>query len=866
MADPDFGVYAFGPQADGQGDTVSFDYFWLDGQDSPGECECEPTGGDSFDSGALDKQKWNAIVREQEDLYSFNDGWLEIQTVNGDIYTNGDPAPTRNFILQEPTEEAQDWVIETHIDAATLSQGYEQAGLMARLDDDNYIKYDILSDDTNTWLNRIELRSEVNGAIVDPQPQVTFPEAGSPTEVWLRLTKSGNNYSGEYSLDGTTWQSIGQPVANAMVDPAFGIFTLGVNSGGGTARFEYFSLDGSTGCEEPEPENRAPVIDAVAGSPSAGFAPLQVAFSVTATDADAGDTLTYAWDFDGDGVTDSTEEDPTHTYTTPGEYEAEVTVSDGEAERSRTVPVTVFGPDDPEARFRVLVFSKTTGFRHSSIDEGHAAIEALGNEHAFQVDHTEDATAFRDSVLAHYDTVVFLSTTGDPLNDTQQRAFERYIAAGNGYTGIHSAADTEYDWNWYGRLVGAYFLSHPPGTYPNGGRDGSIDVEDRTDHSTRGLPARWDRIDEWYNYRSPDYQDPTVPDGDYSPRNGGVHVLATLDELTYDEGDGNDPVADDHPISWCQRYAGGRSWYTGIGHTEETFSEPLALNHILGGIEVSAGAAGSDECGVPEPGNAAPTVTATGDPKTGTAPLTVAFSATGSDADGDPLAYSWDFGDGGTSLRQNPDHTYLEPGTYMATLTVRDPEGATGTAAVEIIVNDPPANQPPTVEAAGDPAAGKPPLTVQFSAAGSDPDGDPLMYAWDFGDGAKSFLQNPSHTYATAGTYTATVTVTDSRGATASDTVVVVAGNRAPTVDLQATPTSGTAPLNVTFTATGSDPDGDGLTYQFDFGEGRPTKWSASRTATHRYGKAGIYTATVTVRDSDGATATDTVEITVTKR
>ena len=585
-----------------------------------------------------------------------------------------------------------------------------------------------------------------------------------------------------------------------------------------------------------------------------------------ASDPDTGDTLTYAWDFDGDGVTDSTQEDPTHTYTTAGEHEAEVTVSDGEIERSRTVPITVFGADDPDARFRVLVFSKTAGFRHASIDEGHAAIEGLGNEHAFQVDHTEDSTAFRDAVLNRYDAVVFLSTTGDVLNDTQQRAFERFIQAGHGYTGIHSAADTEYDWNWYGHLVGGYFLSHPSGTYPNGGRDGSIDVEDRTDHSTEGLPARWNRIDEWYNYRSPDYQDPTVPDGDYSPRNGGVHVLATLDETTYEEGDGNDPVADDHPISWCQRYDGGRSWYTGIGHTEETFTEADCLNHILGGIEISAGVAGSDECGIPEPGNAAPTVEATGDPRTGTAPLSVAFSATGSDADGDPLSYTWDFGDGATSLRQNPDHMYMEPGTYMATVTVRDPEGATGTAAVEIIVNDPPANRPPNVEAAADPIAGKPPLTVQFSANGTDPDGDSLTYAWDFGDSGTSFLQNPTHTYNTAGTYTATVTVTDARGLTATDTVVVTPGNQAPMVDLVATPTMGTTPLNVTFTATGSDPDGDALTYQFDFGEGRPTRPGAARTATHRYNKAGVYTARVTVTDTDGATATDTVEITVSKK
>ncbi len=857
MQAPDFGLFAFGPQPDGQGDTVSFDHFYLNGKDAGGgECECVATGGDSFDSATLDKQKWNAIVREDANLYALNNGWLEMTTVNGDIYTNGNPDPTRNFILQEPTAAGQDWVIETHIDAATISGGYEQAGLMVYSNDDNYIKFDIISDDGMTVRNRLELRSEINGAIQQPQP-ADPPVPNNAAEVWLRLTKTGTSYAGEYSFDGTTFSPLNIPVTNPMVDPSFGIFTLGVNSGGGRPRFDYFKLDGSTGCEEPEPPNRAPVVDDPTASPSSGFAPLQTAFSVTATDAD-GDDLTYAWDFDGDGVTDSTVEDPTHTYTAPGDYEAEVTVSDGEFNRSRTVPVSVFGPDDPDARFRVLVFSKTAGFRHSSIDEGHAAIEQLGDQNAFQVDHTEDATAFRDAVLSRYDAVVWLSTTGDVLNDTQQAAFQRYIRAGGGYAGIHAAADTEYDWKWYGRLVGAYFLSHPSGTTPQGGRPGTVVVEDTTDRSTQGLPApRWDRIDEWYNYKPVDFEQ--AGNVDYSPR-ANVHVLTSLDESTYDEADGSDGVDDDHPIAWCHKYDGGRSWYTGMGHTEDSFGiDPGNIRqHILGGIEDAAGAAGQDIC------NLSPTVEATADPKTGNAPLLVGFSANGADPEGQALTYSWDFGDGGTSLRQNPDHTYMQPGTYNAKITVKDSKGATGTATVQIVVNNPPGNVAPTVDAAGDPTAGKPPLAVQFSATGSDPDGDTLTYSWNFGDNGSSLLQNPSHTYTQAGTYTATVTVSDGRGGSATATVAVTVGNRGPTVTLSATPTSGKAPLMVAFSAQGSDPDGDALTYRYDFGDG--SKPVTGSTTTHRYTKAGTYTAKVTATDTGGATATAQVQITVTKK
>ena len=147
---------------------MAFDYFLLNGeQPAAMPCVCEGFG-DDFEAGTLNRTRWNNIIREQEDLYTIQNGNLNVTTVNGDIYTGGDPAPTRNFFLQTADHAGEDWVIETRVDAGELSENYEQAGLLARVDDDNYVKYDIISDAGQTVLNRIELRSEVGGR--DPEP------------------------------------------------------------------------------------------------------------------------------------------------------------------------------------------------------------------------------------------------------------------------------------------------------------------------------------------------------------------------------------------------------------------------------------------------------------------------------------------------------------------------------------------------------------------------------------------------------------------------------------------------------------------------------------------------------------------------
>ena len=166
-------------------------------------------------------------------------------------------------------------------------------------------------------------------------------------------------------------------------------------------------------------------------------------------------------------------------------------------------------------------------------------------------------------------------------------------------------------------------------------------------------------------------------------------------------------------------------------------------------------------------GNQAPTVTASVDDPSGAAPHAVQFTATGNDPDGPEgdLVYSWDFGDGaGGSLAQSPAHTYLTPGTYTATVTVTDAGDKTGTAQVVVTVTDPPGNLPPTVKAAAAPKSGNAPLDVLLTASGTDPDGDTLTYAWEFGDGDTADGRRARHVYESAGTYTAKVTARDPGG------------------------------------------------------------------------------------------------------
>lgn len=206
---------------------------------------------------------------------------------------------------------------------------------------------------------------------------------------------------------------------------------------------------------------------------------------------------------------------------------------------------------------QVLVFHKTEGFWHSSIATGYQAIEDLGEDNGFKVKETNNAGIFEEPELADYNLVIFLNTTGDVLNEIQQKHFEDYIKGGGSFFGIHAAADTEYDWHWYGQLVGAYFTDHPEV------QSADIKVVKPKHPTVAHLPGNWNRTDEWYNYRIV---------------NDDIKVLLNLDESSYSGG----TMGEDHPIAWYRNLEGGGvSIYTGGGHTIASYVEPLFVEHLL---------------------------------------------------------------------------------------------------------------------------------------------------------------------------------------------------------------------------------------------------------------------------------------------
>lgn len=216
------------------------------------------------------------------------------------------------------------------------------------------------------------------------------------------------------------------------------------------------------------------------------------------------------------------------------------------------------------AQKQVLVFSKTAAFRHQSIPKGVTTLKTLLATEAIAMQHTEDARIFTDDQLAQFGAVIFLSTSGNILDAAQKGALQRFIRSGKGFVGIHAASDTEFEWPWYGQLVGGYFVSHPAV------QEAKLEILDTQHLATKDLPQTWIHRDEWYDFR------------DVRP---GLHILMNLDEQSYQGG----KMGKFHPIAWYQEFDGGRSFYTGLGHTEEAYDSANFQKHLLGGIQYALG-------------------------------------------------------------------------------------------------------------------------------------------------------------------------------------------------------------------------------------------------------------------------------------
>lgn len=219
----------------------------------------------------------------------------------------------------------------------------------------------------------------------------------------------------------------------------------------------------------------------------------------------------------------------------------------------------------PQKNDAVLIFSKTKGFRHKSIEKGIDAIKKLGEQNNFNVTTTEDSSYFKYVNLKKYKTIIFLSPTGNNLfNDNQKEALKKYLQKGGGFVGIHAAADSNFEWEWYGKMLGGYFESHPKV------QEAKLEIKDNKHLSTIYLSKIWVHTDEWYNYKN------------FSPE---VNVLINVDENSYSGG----KMGVTHPISWYHNFEGGRVFYTGLGHTNESYLNPDFLKHLAGGINYAMG-------------------------------------------------------------------------------------------------------------------------------------------------------------------------------------------------------------------------------------------------------------------------------------
>jgi cytochrome c len=834
-------------------------------------------GDDDFVDAELDREMWS-VVRENAADLTVADGGLTIQARPGDIFGGG--TTMENIVLQDLPDSGP-WTATTRL-SWNPSANFQNAGIKIYDSDANWIKFGMV------WNagRKFEFYKETNNSPANLNTTPTLPGT-FPTTFQLRLVSDGTNITAQYSPNGEEWTNMGTAATNlsGFTNPRIGMYATSTNQPSIPARFDWFRLDTPV---DPTDQFDGDALDECRWTQIVREDEEDYRVSDGALEIDAGT---------GDMFGNAENAENLIMQPAPeGEWTVETQMTYDAAANYQQAGMMLYGDDDNYAKFGLLYASgrmleyvweqDNVPRRDPSQDVMPVAADFPSTVRMrLSSDGTNVTASFFDGdawqplgrpvPLAeipdpHIGLFAFRAGAGAPENTA---TFDYFRTVAADVTAPVTTADTE---------------EQP---------DGSVRVTlSATDEDGGSGVARTEyRLDdgEWTEYSAPfDVSAPGEHTVEYRSVDeaGNEEAIKSVSFTVEEPGEPGAPTVqgfadpssgpaplrvrfsatgvdpDGGPVAYRWEYEDG----TVIGSSfTYTFREPGEHTATVT-VTDDEGDTASDEVTVTVGGtaNQAPTVDASVDLTSGPAPLRVRFDAVGDDPDGPEggLTYAWEFDDGGTSMVRRPRHTYLEPGEYTATVTVTDAGGATGSDTVTVTVSDPPANRPPSVQAGALPASGNAPLEVLFTAAGTDPDDDPVSYEWDFGDGSDPVEgRRARHTYSAAGTYTATVTASDPDGATGTAEVEVVVGdppgNQAPSVQAGADPNGGAAPLTVRFTSAGSDPDGDALLYVWSFGDGGQ---AGGRNATHTYTAPGTYTATVTVTDPDGATGTDSVQVTVT--
>ena len=777
LVDPRFGVYATASTQAGAGQpTASFHSVTIepDREECPAQCP-----SDEFDAAELDTAKWSFLHPSTETAPFVEDGHLAL-THSSFSFDADRPGPASVLATPMPLD---DWEVIAKISSPDLNTDDTGQSLFAKV---GLIVWQVNDDEPNKhFISYTHVRN------ADDQGESTFfeasgqngPEAGDRTlgsrvgqapaaenlagPYWIRITRTGDEIEGFYSLtdpeQNPEWVSINAGSAAELNIEEFmpadqGPIYVGPYGANGSteARYDYvrFSPEDPE-CDGGGEDTTPPVTTHTLDPDEPGQGPVEVTLS--ATDPGEG----------GGG------EPQTHDVQAQGAVwnPDELDLASGD--------VVTWHFDDPPAQFPHDVWLVPPG---------------------------GDPDPAGDDIFQVTDGVV--PAGGPPVSYTfEQQGTWTYICR------IHSAFSGG---EWAG-MVGTAEVGPGGGVEPSGvdfteyriNTDGATGEWIQSDNAEDDDPFETtftvsDEGDHVVEYRSTDNagneeetksvefsigaEDPDAPMvvGYADPATGAAPLLVQF------SASGLDPQGGRLTYKWD--FGDGGSTFT--QSPRHTYTEPGTYTATVTATDPQ-GKTGthSVEVVVTEQGNEAPTVDIAADPTSGQAPLQVRFSAEANDPDGpeNQLTYLWDFDDGdANAFGRNAEHTYLEPGTYTATVTVTDGDGAFSSAEIEIVVENPPGNMPPTVQAAATPRSGAAPLRVQFSSAATDPDGNQVLTVWDFGDGTQGAGPSIAHTYAQAGTYTATVTVTDTGGLTATDSVQITV-----------TTTSGSSPPG------GDEDDGD---------------------------------------------------------